>query len=57
MGVWPERSGLFAMGGELSFCIKDLAACRGDLNEVARLGLGNYRGATTAAGSVSKFIG
>lgn len=54
MGVWPERSVLLTMGGEMSICINDLAACRGGLKEVARLVLGNYRGATSAEGSVGK---
>jgi hypothetical protein len=45
------------MGGELFFCINDLASYRGDLKEVTRLVLGNYRGATSAAGSIIKIIG
>jgi hypothetical protein len=45
------------MGGEFSFCINDLASCRGDIKEVARLVLGNYRGATSADGSIRKIIG
>jgi hypothetical protein len=44
------------MCGELSFCINDLASCRGDLKEVARLVWGNYRGATSAEGSIRKII-
>jgi hypothetical protein len=40
----------------MSFCINDLAACRGDLEEVARLVLKNYRGATSAEGSIGKII-
>jgi hypothetical protein len=57
MGVWPASSVFFAMGGELSFCINDLASNLGDLKEVARLVLGNYRGATSAEGSIRKIIG
>jgi hypothetical protein len=57
MGVWPDRSVFFAMGGGMSLCINDLAACRGDLKEVARLVLGNDRGATSAEGSIGKIIG
>lgn len=57
MGVWPETSGLFTMIGELSFCINDLASYRGDLKEVARLVLGNYRGATSVEGSIRKIVG
>jgi hypothetical protein len=57
MGVWPAGSVFFATGGELSLCINDLASYRGDLREVARLVLGNYRGATSAEGSVRKIIG
>jgi hypothetical protein len=56
MGVWPDRSVFFAMGGGMSLCINDLAACRGDLKEVARWVLGNYRGATSAEGSIGKII-
>lgn len=54
MGVWPERSVFLAMGGELSFGINDLAACRGGLEEVARLVLRNYRGETSAEGLIGK---
>jgi hypothetical protein len=57
MGVCPASSVFFAMGGELSFCINGLASYRGDLEEVARLILGNYRGATSAKGSTRKIIG
>jgi len=57
MGVCPASSVFFAMGGELSFCINDLASYRGDLKEVASLVLGNYRGATSAEGSIRKIIG
>ena len=35
MGVWAETSIFFAMVGELSFRINNLAACRGGLKEVA----------------------
>jgi hypothetical protein len=38
------------MGGELSFCINDLASYRGNLTKVARLVLWNYRGATFRRG-------
>jgi hypothetical protein len=57
MGVWPETSVFFGTGGELSFGINDLASFRGDLKEVARLILGNYRGATSADGSIRKING
>ena len=56
-GVWSAKSGAFAMGGELSFCINDLAACRGDLKEVARLVLRNYHGVTSAEVSIRKSFG
>jgi hypothetical protein len=57
MGVWPASSVFFAMGGELSFCINDLAFCGVDLKEVARLVLRNYRGATSAKGLIRKILG
>ncbi|MDO9094682.1 MAG: hypothetical protein Q7U99_18840 [Rubrivivax sp.] len=57
MGVCPASSMFFAVGGELSFCINDLASYRGDLKEVARLVLGNYRWATSARGSIKKIVG
>jgi predicted transcriptional regulator len=50
MGVCPASSVFFAMGGESSSCINDLASYRGDLQEVARPVQGNYRGATSAEG-------
>jgi hypothetical protein len=46
----------FAMGGESSFCINGLAASRGGLMEVARLVLRNYRGATSAEGSIREIV-
>ena len=57
MGVCPASSVFFAMGGELSFCINDLASYRGDRKEVARLVLGNYRGVTSVEGSIRKIVG
>ena len=57
MGVWPASSVFFAMAGELSFCINDLALYRGDLKEVAHLVLTNYRGATSVEGSIRKIVG
>ena len=57
MGVCPDRSAPLAMSGELSFCINDLAECRGDLKEDARLIRVSYRGATSAEGSVRKIMG
>jgi hypothetical protein len=49
MGVWPERSALFAMIGESSFCINDLPGFHIALDEVARQVSSNYRGVTSCS--------
>jgi hypothetical protein len=56
MGVWPAMSVLFAVGGELSFCINDLAECRGALDEVARQVSLNYRGVTSGSMLIEEVI-
>jgi hypothetical protein len=56
MGVWSERSGLFAMIGELSFCINDLPGFHSALDEVARQVFLNYRGVTSGSMLIEEVI-
>jgi len=47
MGVWSEKSALFAMVGELSFCINDLFGFRSGREGGARQVFLNYRWTTS----------